>query len=137
MKEIEELIELSIINDKIDIKRKEDKFLSIEWAVNELLSEIREVKEEIKPNNTPFLEDELGDIVWGWMMLVQKLKAKGLVTSHENIIKRALKKYQERILSLTGTKSDYEVWNKIKKEQKHKLIKESKKELKGSVKNSV
>jgi NTP pyrophosphatase (non-canonical NTP hydrolase) len=124
MQEIKELIELSNLKDTIDIKRGEEKYFDIEWLIGELLSEVDEVKEEIKENNTPLLEDELGDILWSWLILIQKLKAKGLVTSHENIIKRALKKYQQRITPLKGNKEDCEIWKRVKEKQKLELKKE-------------
>jgi len=124
MQEIKKLIELAKLKDIIDIKRGEDKYFDIEWLIGELLSEVDEVKEEIKENNVPFLEDELGDILWGWLILVQKLKAKGLVSSHENIIRRVLKKYQQRITPLKGNKEDYEIWKNVKEKQKLELQKE-------------
>jgi NTP pyrophosphatase (non-canonical NTP hydrolase) len=125
MKEVEELIKLANLKDKIDIKRGEEKYFDTEWLIGELLSEVDEVKEEIKPNNAPFLEDELGDILWGWLIVVQKLKSKGLVTSHKNIIKRALKKYQERIIPLNGDKNDYKIWQSVKDKQKEELKEEN------------
>jgi len=124
MQEIKELIELANLKDTIDIKRGEEKYFDIEWLIGELLSEVDEVKEEIKENNAPLLEDELGDILWGWLILVQKLKAKGLVVSHENIIKRALKKYQQRITPLKGNKEDCDIWKNVKEKQKLELKKE-------------
>jgi len=124
MQEIKELIELANLKDTIDIKRGEEKYFDIEWLIGELLSEVDEVKEEIKENNAPLLEGELGDILWGWLILVQKLKAKGLVVSHENIIKRALKKYQQRITPLKGNKEDDEIWKRVKEKQKLELKKE-------------
>jgi len=124
MQEIRKLIELANLKDIVDIKRGEEKYFDIEWLIGELLSEVDEVKEEIKENNAPLLEDELGDILWGWLILVQKLKAKGLVVSHENIIKRALKKYQQRITPLKGNKEDCEIWKRVKEKQKLELKKE-------------
>jgi len=124
MQEIKELIELVNLKDTIDIKRGEEKYFDIEWIIGELLSEVDEVKEEIKENNAPLLEDELGDILWGWLILVQKLKAKGLVSSHENIIKRALKKYQQRVISLKGDERDHDIWKNVKEKQKLELKKE-------------
>ncbi len=121
---IDKLIELAKIKDSIDIKRGEAKYFNNEWIINELLSEIKEVKEEIRPNNTPYLEDELGHILWGWLVLVQKLKSKGLVTSHKAILQRALKKYSERINSLTGDSSDSKRWQEVKKRQKEALKRE-------------
>ncbi len=121
---IDKLIELAKIKDSIDIKRGEAKYFNNEWIINEILSEIKEVKEEIRPNNTPYLEDELGDILWGWLVLVQKLQSKGLVTSHKAIIQRALKKYSERINSLTGDSSDNKRWQEVKKQQQEALKRE-------------
>ena len=124
MKELEELIELSKVKCDIDIKRGEKKYFDFEWLLNEISSEILEVKEEIKENNYPYLEDELGDILWGWIILVQKLQREGLVNSHEAIFKRALKKYKERILPLKGDMSDNEIWQRVKKKQKEALERE-------------
>ena len=124
MQEIRKLIELANLKDIVDIKRGEEKYFDIEWLIGELLSEVDEVKEEMKENNAPLLEDELGDILWGWLILVQKLKAKGLVSSHENIIKRALKKYQQRITPLKGNKEDCDIWKNVKEKQKLELKKE-------------
>ena len=123
---IQKLIKLADKKDKIDIKRGEAKYFDDTWIINELLSEIKEVQDEIRPNNQPFLEDELGDILWGWLILVQKLKAKGLVTSHEAIIKRAFKKYSMRISALKGDSSDNQRWQEVKKRQKEALQKEQK-----------
>ena len=121
MKDLVELIELSKIKCEIDIKRGEKKYFDFEWLLNEISSEILEVKEELKENNHPYLEDELGDILWGWIILVQKLQREGLVNSHEAIFKRALKKYKERILPLKGDMSDNETWQRVKEEQKKAL----------------
>ncbi len=41
------------------------------WLLNEILEEIEEVREELKPDNIPYIEDELGDILWGWLILVE------------------------------------------------------------------
>ncbi len=118
---IEELIVLAALKDRIDIKRAEQKYFEDDWIIGELLSEIQEVKEEIRPDNQAFLEDELGDILWGWLVLVQKLKSKGFVSSHEAIIRRALKKYSQRIGALKGDENDDQRWAEVKAEQKEVL----------------
>ena len=125
MKECKDLIELSKLNHQKDIKRGTLRYLDNDSLLNAIISEVYEVKEEIKENNIAKLEDELSDIIWGWMMLVENLKDLGLVRSHEDILKRALKKYQERIIPLVGDKdTDEEIWQRVKKEQKEKLEKE-------------
>ncbi len=126
---MEELIKLAEKNSAIDIKRGEEKFLSVDWAINELISEIDEVRAELKPDNIPYLEDELGDILWGWFMLVANLKQKGLITNHQNIINRVKKKYKERISSLKGDVSDRESWRAVKAKQKIELEEELQKLL--------
>ena len=123
-KAIEELINLAKRNHRIDLKRGEEKYLDPKWALQELKSEIEEVKEEINNLNTPYLEDELGDILWGLFMLMTKLEEKKYIESFDKVFQRALKKYKERILPLTGTEKDDEIWKEIKKRQKKQLQEE-------------
>ncbi len=125
MNECQELIELSKLNHQKDIKRGTKRYLENSSLLDAIVSEVQEVKEEIKSNNAPKLEDELCDILWGWMMLVENLKDLGFVSSHEKILKRALKKYQERILPLVGEEiQDELIWKEIKNQQKEALKRE-------------
>jgi len=122
MKELEELLKLATKKHKIDIKRGDKKYLNLEWALDEIISEVQEVKDEIKPNNTPYLEDELGDILWGWFMAVEKLKDKGYVRGHKEIFTRTLQKYKERIEPLVGfLPEDKKIWQEVKTKQKRAL----------------
>ena len=121
MKELGKLIELVDYKHQLDLKRAEPKYVDNAWLLDAIAEEVQEVKEEIKPNNKAHLEDELSDILWGWLTLVENLKAEGLVGSHEEIFKRALKKYEERILVLKGTGEDHAIWKEVKAEQKLKL----------------
>ncbi len=125
MKEIKKLIKLASYKHKIDIKRGDEKFMDFDWVLQNIVLEIDEVKEEIRVNNTPHLEDELSDILWGWVILVEKLKDGGYIDSHESIFKRALKKYEERILALNGDSGDFDIWQSVKKKQKSTLEQES------------
>ena len=127
MKEIEELIKLTEYKHKLDIKRGSTKYKDINWVLEQIKKELDEVKEEIKPNNAPFLEDELADILWGLFIAIEKLKDEGLVSNHQNIIKRALKKYKERVLPLKGKlPEDERIWDEVKQRQKRELLKELK-----------
>ena len=63
----------------------------------------------------------MSDILWGWIALVEKLKRQGFVRTHEDIFRRMLKKYQERIEPLDGTMRDYDTWKEVKKRQKQSL----------------
>ncbi len=128
MEECKKLIELAKINRQKDIKRGTPKYLDNNWLLEAIKKEVDEVKKEIKEANLPKLEDELCDILWGWMMLVEGLHSQNLVRSHEAILNRAVKKYSERILPLLGKKDeDEKIWESIKKRQLKELEKEQSK----------
>ena len=124
MENLKKLINLAKHKQQIDIKRGEAKFMNPHWLLDSIRDEVEEVREEIKPNNTAHLEDELSDILWGWMVLVEKLNDSDYVGTHEAVIKRALKKYEERILPLQGDSSDHEIWREVKAKQKVMLEEE-------------
>ena len=124
MKDLKKIIELVNKKCDLDISRDDKNLIDPYWLLEAILQEVQEVKEEIKPNNTPHLEDELGDILWGWIALVEKLKRQGFVGTHEDIFRRTLKKYRERIEPLDGTMKDYETWQDVKIKQKEALDRE-------------
>ena len=121
MQNLKRTIELVSKKCDLDITREEKDLMNPYWLLDAIVQEAQEVKEEIKPNNRPYLEDELGDILWGWIALVEKLKRQGFVGTHEDIFRRMLKKYQERIEPLDGTMKDYDTWKEVKKRQKQSL----------------
>ena len=118
---MQKLINLVAYKHQLDLKRGEPKYMDYNWITQAIVDEVEEVKEEIRPNNVAHLEDELSDILWGWLTLVENLKNKAYVGSHESIMKRALKKYEERILPLYGDERDHEIWQEVKGKQKEKL----------------
>ena len=118
MKNLKKLIALTEHKQKIDLKRGEAKYMESDFLLDSITEEVEEVREEIKPNNLAHLEDELGDILWGWLILVEKLKEREFVGSHEDIFKRTLKKYEERILPLNGDENDHKIWKEVKAKQK-------------------
>ena len=124
MKDLKKLINLVAHKHQIDLKRKNEKFMDTNWIAQAIVDEVKEVQEEIKPNNIAHLEDELSDVLWGWLTLIENLKESGYVESHEAILKRALKKYEERILPLHGDERDYGVWQEVKVRQKEVLEEE-------------
>ena len=109
MKALNELIKLVKYKHGLDLKRAEAKYMDSNWLLQAMRDEIDEVKEEIKPNNKAHLEDELSDILWGWLTLIENLKDEGYVGSHEEIMARGLKKYEERILILKGDERDHDI----------------------------
>ncbi len=123
-----ELIHLAKINRQKDIKRGTPKYLDNNWLLDSIKEEVDEVREEIKELNLPKLEDELCDILWAWMMLVEGLHSQKLIRGHEVILQRALKKYKERILPLKGEKIEDEIiWQEVKKRQLKELEEENSK----------
>jgi len=124
MQNLKKLIDLVAYKKQLDLTRAEPNFMDNEWLLDAIIAEVEEVKEEIKPNNRAYLEDELSDILWGWLSLVENLKGEGLVGSHEAVFKRALKKYEERILPLKGTSEDHAIWREVKGRQKEELQRE-------------
>ena len=121
---MQKLINLVAYKHELDLKRGEAKYMDYNWITQAIVDEVEEVKEEIRPNNEAHLEDELSDILWGWLTLVENLKNKAYVESHESIMKRALKKYEERILPLYGDERDHKVWREVKVKQKEELERE-------------
>jgi len=124
MQNLKKLIALTEHKQKIDLKRGEAKYMESDFLLDSITDEVEEVREEIKPNNLAHLEDELGDILWGWLILVEKLKEREFVGSHEDIFKRTLKKYEERILPLNGDENDNKIWKEVKAKQKIMLEEE-------------
>ena len=129
---MKKLIELVAYKHQIDLKRAEAKYMDSDWLLNAIVEEVHEVKEEIRPNNVAHLEDELSDILWGWLTVVENLKDEGYVTSHEVILQRALKKYEQRILPLKGNERDDVIWKEVKTRQKEELERERVNSLKKS-----
>ena len=124
MQNLQKIIELASKKCDLDITREDKKLLNPNWLLDSIITEAEEVREEMYPNNNPHLEDELGDILWSWITLVEKLKREGLVSSHEDIFKRTIKKYEERIEPLNGTMDDYNTWKEVKVKQKEALERE-------------
>jgi NTP pyrophosphatase (non-canonical NTP hydrolase) len=87
--------------------------------LEEIKKEVDEVIEEIPLQRDAYLEDELGDVLWDYLNVLQALEQeRGIKT--DAVIARACVKYEERIAGLESGKS----WSEIKQVQKHKLAKE-------------
>ncbi|MBN2825852.1 MAG: hypothetical protein JXQ76_11040 [Campylobacterales bacterium] len=127
MHEVQELIDLARHKTTIDKKRGEAKYFDYDWMIECIRGEVDEVKAEIKERNSVHLEDELGDILWTLHIICAKLENDGLISSTESIYKRALQKYNERILPLEGNAEDSNKWKAIKKVQKERLRDENQK----------
>ena len=91
----------------------------------ELPNEIEEAKEQDKKNNHVYLEDELGDVFWDYLMLLQSLKYEWKITSIDAIMERAYNKFRERVWEDGHANvEDWAEWDRIKKIQKQRLKQE-------------
>ncbi len=95
----------------------------VDWIDDEL----KEAKDEIKPNNTVYLEDELWDVFWDYMCLLNSLEQEWLISSQEKVFERCYKKFSERILAVRKSIpwQDW-IWKKIKEKQNQEKAKEHK-----------
>lgn len=87
----------------------------IEWIQNE----IDEVKKEVEnPERFMYLEDELWDIFWVYMCLLESLEQEWKIKK-SRVFDRCLHKFRERI----GENADkWEQWQEIKAQQKQALL---------------
>ncbi|ELB2920161.1 nucleotide pyrophosphohydrolase [Vibrio parahaemolyticus] len=84
-----------------------------------LVEEISEVKEELVSGRQCFLEDELGDLLWDFVCLIEHLELEGKVDK-ERVFQRSVDKYAERVTN----RSPGETWEDVKLRQKLELKKE-------------
>lgn len=86
--------------------------------------EIEEVEAELRLNNKVYLEDELWDILWVYLNLLNKLEDAEYIDKNR-IFDRCFNKFHERISPYL--KSDWKncsMWNEIKAKQKVRLKEE-------------
>ncbi len=95
----------------------------VDWIDDEW----QEVKDEIKPNNSVYLEDELWDVFWDYMCLLNSLEQEGLISSQEKVFERCYKKFSERIQAVRQSIpwQDW-IWKQVKEKQNLKKSKEHK-----------
>lgn len=93
-----------------------------ETFINAIKEEIEEMEQEIKKNNSVYLEDELWDIFWVFICLVETLQQEWLIDSSKSVFDRCYTKYSQRLWTdwMWGNWK----WKEIKKSQKEKLKKE-------------
>lgn len=103
------------INERLSKKtnKRKNKWIQGWTYLDSIISEVYEVKNELRLNNKSRLEDELWDILWVYLNLIHCLKKEWYI-NQERVISRCDKKYSERVFNLEINKS----WNEIKREQK-------------------
>lgn len=94
----------------------------LKWLEDELV----EVTNEIKENNSVYLEDELWDILWNYLNLLEWLKIEWKIESIEKVIQRAENKYINRINAINNQEDNKRgmSWKEIKEKQKEELKRE-------------
>lgn len=107
---------LEIVNEKHLNDNQHDWSNDSTTFISEIKSELHEVEEEIRLGRSCFLEDELGDVFWDFLNLLQCLENENKIDI-DRVFERSFQKYSERWTALqVGTS-----WNEIKLEQKRKL----------------
>jgi NTP pyrophosphatase (non-canonical NTP hydrolase) len=86
----------------------------------EIRKELAEVEDELELDRQCYLEDELGDILWDYLNILQCLKTERDI-SIDRVFSRAVTKYDERISGIEQGGS----WTDVKIIQKARLSRES------------
>lgn len=94
-------------------------WLQGETYIDCIRDELDEVSQEIKQNNSVYLEDELWDIFWDYINLLYCLEKQWMIDKQE-VFKRCMNKFWERVDALEAWIS----WNEIKSKQKMTLKQE-------------
>ena len=115
---------LKLVKEKYSIDKKQDWYKGSITYFDWLKDEIEEVREELKENNSVYLEDELWDILRDYLNLIESLKWEWKISSLENIVLRAEKKYFERVKAIKWKKDKVSPWFETKSKQKEGLKKE-------------
>lgn len=117
MKLLEELQCIAEFKAQRDLKGSW--FKSSSTYLEAFLDEISEVEAELESGRQCFLEDELGDLLWNFVCLIEHLQLENKIDK-EKVFQRSVKKYSERV-----TKRSYdETWEDVKKRQKLELLDE-------------
>ncbi len=104
------------------VKAKQQSDKNYSWSndsntyLDEIKSEVGEVEEEIETGRTCFLEDELGDVLWDYLNLLQSLENENQIKL-ERVFERSFQKYTERWAAIQSGST----WSEIKTAQKRKL----------------
>jgi NTP pyrophosphatase (non-canonical NTP hydrolase) len=94
---IQQLLTLSKARITSFLQMKDTRYQGSQTYFEEIRKEIDEAEAENKENNTIYLEDELGDIFWDYMMLLNALASEGKITNIEKVFERCYQKFSGRI----------------------------------------
>lgn len=108
-----------IANIKAQRDLKSDWYQGSETYLNALIEEVEEVRFELNSGRKCFLEDELGDLLWDFVCLIEHLEIENKIDK-DKVFSRSVKKYSERVIE----RNKGETWNEVKYRQKVELKKE-------------
>jgi len=94
-----------------------------ETYFKQISEELQEALEENKINNSVYLEDELWDVLWCYLCLLNSLKSEWKIKSVEKVFERSYKKFTWRLNEETWENNW--IWNEVKKIQKEELKREN------------
>jgi NTP pyrophosphatase (non-canonical NTP hydrolase) len=78
-------------------KSDDNRYKGSSTYFEQIREEIDEVQAEDREHNRVYLEDELGDVFWDYMMLCHALESEGKISSVDKVFERCYKKFSERI----------------------------------------
>ena len=113
---------LELQERKVKDEEKKNYFFDINKLIWWFDGEVKEAKDEIKRNNSVYLEDELGDIFWTYMRLLYSLEKEWYIDA-KRVFERCETKFRQRVEAVENDIS----WDDIKTLQKETLEKEHKK----------
>ncbi len=112
---------IEIVKKKYQIDKTQEWYKWPKTYFDWLIDETQEVEVELKKNNKVYLEDELWDILWVYLNMLEWLKDEGKIDSLESVLQRAEKKFWERIEAINGWKTQKirsAAWKRVKNKQK-------------------
>lgn len=117
MKKIDLTNLLKLVEEKYEIDTNERHWKEIWFYLSELEWEISEVREELRKDNSVYLEDELWDIFRCYLNFLKKLEKNWYIESVEEVFLHADKKFSDRI----NWRRNWIDWETTKKLQKEEL----------------
>ena len=115
-----------VISQLLDLVYRKNKLDQLgNWSngsstyLQEIRKEVVEVEDELELDRQCYLEDELGDILWDYLNILQCLKTEWGIAI-DRVFSRAVTKYDERISGIEQGGS----WTDVKTMQKARLSRE-------------
>lgn len=109
---------LKIAARKATIDANSDWYQGPETYLSGIESELNEVRAELNKHRRVYIEDELADVLWDYVNVLQAL-AKEQGIDPQRVLDRACQKYQERVTAIEQDQS----WDEVKRRQAVELAK--------------